>query len=93
MLVVARFVDVSVWANLRAIWPPLAAATLMMAAVRLVFLLDPSETSRLCFLLAIVVGGCVYLAMLWLLDRYAVGDVVSMGRSFLRRDRPAEIAH
>jgi PST family polysaccharide transporter len=88
MVVVARFVQISVGANLQAIWPPLVAATVMAAAVRAVFLLDPAEQSIPLLALAIAVGATVYTAVIWLLDRPTVAALLTLFRSLLDR-RPA----
>jgi Na+-driven multidrug efflux pump len=91
MVVVARFVKISVWDNLRVIWPPLIAAALMSAAVRLLyFALDPAERGGILMLaLSVVVGGSVYVAAIWLLDRAAVSDMLDLARSMLKRNRLA----
>jgi PST family polysaccharide transporter len=93
MWVVSRFVHVPVRDNLRVLWPPLAAAVIMAAAVRGVFLaLDPPETNALVLALAVVVGAAIYAAVIWLLDRNTVGALLDLARSLLRRSRPAPVA-
>ena len=89
LIVVARFVHISVVANLRVIWPPIAAAGLMALAVRAVWLLDPSQTSVLVLALAVVVGGATYLGLMWLIDRRALQALLTFGWGFLSRGRPA----
>jgi PST family polysaccharide transporter len=91
MVVVARFVKISVWDNLRVIWPPLTSAALMSAAVRLLyFALDPAERGGIAVLaLSVAVGGAVYVAAIWLLDRAAVSDMIDLARSMLKRNRLA----
>lgn len=92
MWVVTRFVQLTVLANLRTIWPPLAASIVMAAAVRAVFLLDPSESSIPVTALAVLAGGLVYLAVIWLLDRVALNAIVSLALSMVRRGRAARTA-
>jgi hypothetical protein len=91
MVIVARFVSISVWDNLRVIWPPLLAACVMSAAVRLLyFALDPMARGGIPMLvLSVVVGSAVYLAAIWLLDRTAVGGMLDLARSMLKRNRLA----
>lgn len=93
MMVVSRFVQVPVRDNLRVLWPPLAAAVIMAAAVRGVFLaLDPTETNLAVLALAVGGGAGVYAAVIWLLDRNTVGALLDLARSLLRRSRPAPVA-
>jgi PST family polysaccharide transporter len=90
MWVVSRFVHVPVRDNLRVLWPPLAAAVIMAAVVRGVFMvLDPTETNPFVLPLAIGVGAGIYAAVIWLLDRNTVGALLDLARSLLRRPRPA----
>ncbi|MDQ3706189.1 MAG: lipopolysaccharide biosynthesis protein [Chloroflexota bacterium] len=91
MVVVARFVKISMWEQLRVIWPPLVAACVMSAAVRLLsFGVDPAERGGIPVLvLSVLVGGAVYAAAIWLLDRSAVGGMLELARSMLKRNRLA----
>ncbi len=90
MWVVSRFVHVPMIDNLRVIWPPMAAAVVMAAAVRGVFLvLDPAEMNVFILGLGVVVGAVVYAAIIWLLDRVTVTALIDLARSLLRRPRPA----
>jgi hypothetical protein len=91
MVVVARFVKINVWEQLRVIWPPLVAACVMSAAVRLLtFAVDPAERVGIpVLLLSVLVGGAVYAAAIWLLDRSAVGGMLELARSMLKRNRLA----
>jgi O-antigen/teichoic acid export membrane protein len=91
MLVVARFIKISVWDNLRVIWPPLLAACLMSGAVRLLYsAVDPTERGGIPVLaLTVAVGAMVYLAAMWLLDRSGMRGMLELGRSMLKRSRLA----
>ncbi|HYP19733.1 MAG TPA: lipopolysaccharide biosynthesis protein [Chloroflexia bacterium] len=91
MVIVARFVQISVWDNLRVIWPPLLAACLMAAAVRLLYYaVDPTERGGIPMLgLSVVVGSAVYVAAIWLLDRTALSGMLDLARSMLKRNRLA----
>ncbi|MFL5734135.1 MAG: lipopolysaccharide biosynthesis protein [Chloroflexia bacterium] len=92
MVVVARFVNVSVIANLGRIWPPFAASIIMVVAVRAVFLLDPAEASPLILILAIIVGGLTYAAAAYLFDRRAITMLLDTALGMLRRRRtPAAV--
>lgn len=85
MAVIARFVQISVVANLRAIWPPFGAAVVMALAMFGVLLLDPTLTSIPVLALAVLVGAAVYAGMVWLLDRDAVRGLVTLGTGVFRR--------
>ncbi len=85
MWVVARFVDLNMWANLRLLAPSLTAGALMAVCVRGVFLLDPTEHSLAVLALAIVAGAGVYTGLVWLLDRAATGGMWDLGWSMVRR--------
>lgn len=85
MLVIARFVKISVLANLRSILPPVAAAIVMAVSMRGVMMLDPTLTSIPLLLLAMIVGGTVYSGMVWLLDRETVRGVWSLAAGAFRR--------
>jgi PST family polysaccharide transporter len=87
MWTVSRFVQISMRANLQAIWPPLAASAIMAAAVRLVFLLDPRESSIPLLAVAIITGGAVYAGALWLLDRPTVSALLDLARGLVARRR------
>ena len=88
MAVVSRVVQVSVWTNVRVIWPPLGAATLMALAVAAVFpLLNPAQDSWPVLILAVVVGAAVYAVLIWLLDRAAVVALLALVRRLLGRGR------
>ena len=87
MWTVSRFVQISMRANLQAIWPPLAASAIMAAAVRLVFLLDPRESSIPLLIVAIITGGAVYAGALWLLDRPTVSALLDLARGMVARRR------
>lgn len=91
MLVVARFIKINVWEQLRVVWPPLLAGCIMAATVRLLyFAVDPTERGGIPALsLAVVVGAAVYLAGIWLLDRSALNGLLELARSMLRRKRVA----
>jgi PST family polysaccharide transporter len=91
MVIVARFVKISVWDQLRVIWPPLLAASLMSAAVRLLsFAVDPAERGGIPVLaLSVVLGSAVYIAAIWLLDRPSVSGMLDLARSMLKRNRLA----
>ncbi|MDQ6692851.1 MAG: lipopolysaccharide biosynthesis protein [Chloroflexota bacterium] len=88
MYAVSRFVKLSVWENLKVIWPPFVAALVMLAGVYLVFLLDPGQRSLPVAALAIAFGALLYGAGLWLVDRKAVVTLLALGRSLTGRDRP-----
>ena len=85
MLVIARFVKISVASNLRSILPPFGAAIIMAVAMRGVMMLDPSLASIPLLLLASAVGGVIYAAMIWLIDREAVRGVLTLGVRVFRR--------
>jgi PST family polysaccharide transporter len=87
MWTVSRFVQISMRANLQAIWPPLAASAIMAGAVRLVFLLDPRESSIPLLAVAIITGGAVYAGALWLLDRPTVSALLDLARGLVARRR------
>jgi hypothetical protein len=87
MWTVSRFVQISMRANLQAIWPPLAASAIMAAAVRLVFLLDPRESSIPLLAVAIITGGAVYAGALWLLARPTVSALLDLARGLVARRR------
>jgi hypothetical protein len=89
MGVVSRFVKVSVLANLRVIWPPMAASLVMALAMRVIFMLSPDERSILVMLLAVVAGAALYAATIWMLDRQAVVSLLTLGRSLIKRRRAA----
>jgi hypothetical protein len=63
----------------------------MSAAVRLLyFALDPMERGGIPMLvLSVVAGSAVYVAVIWLLDRTAVGGMLDLARSMLKRNRLA----
>jgi PST family polysaccharide transporter/lipopolysaccharide exporter len=88
MLVVSRFLQINLLANLKVVWPPLASAVVMAAAARAVFLLDPTESSVALLALAVLVGAAVYLALIWLLDRQALGSIVSLARGIFQMRNP-----
>ena len=91
MVVVARFIKIGIWDQLRVIWPPLLAGCVMAAVVRLVYItVDPTERGGIVTLsLAVAVGAAVYMAGIWLLDRPALNGLLDMARSMLRRKRVA----
>jgi hypothetical protein len=59
----------------------------MAAAVRLVFLLDPRESSIPLLAVAIITGGAVYAGALWLLDRPTVSALLDLARGLVARRR------
>ncbi|HKP54316.1 MAG TPA: lipopolysaccharide biosynthesis protein [Chloroflexia bacterium] len=85
MVVIARFVNISVTSNLRAIWPPFGAAIVMALAMWAVMMLDSTLTSIPVLALAVMVGAVTYLGMVWLLDRRAVRGLVTLGTGVFRR--------
>ena len=85
MVVIARFVQISVSSNLRAIWPPLGAAVAMALAMRAILMLDPAFTSLPVLTLAVLVGAVTYAGMVWVLDRKAVRGLVTLGAGVFRR--------
>lgn len=89
MWVVSGFVKVTVWANLRVIWPPMLASVLMAVAVRALFIFTPDSSSLPVFALAVLVGAVLYVALISLLDRPTVGALLSLARSMVRRNRRA----
>ena len=74
-------------ANLKVVWPPLASAVVMAAAARTVFLLDPAESSVSVLGLAIFVGAGIYLGLIWLLDRQALGSILALVLGVFRRTK------
>lgn len=91
MWVVARFVQISIWENMRVIWPPMLAAVVMAGAVQaLVILLDPTQHSVAVLAIGVVAGGIIYALAVWLLDRVAVSALITMARSILQRKRLAQ---
>lgn len=87
MWIVAQFIHVSVGSNLKIIWPPFAASAIMAAVTRSVLLLDPAESSVTVLALAILVGAIVYVGAVWLLDRLALAEMLSLARNLLRREQ------
>jgi O-antigen/teichoic acid export membrane protein len=85
MVVIARFVNISVASNLRVIWPPLGAAIVMAIAMRGVMMLDPTLASLPLLALAVIIGGVAYVGMVWLLDRSAVRGLLTLGTGVFRR--------
>ncbi len=85
MVVIARFVDISVTSNLRAIWPPFGAALTMALAMGAVLMLDHTYTSLPLLMLATLVGAATYTATVWLLDRSAVRGLVTLGVGVFKR--------
>jgi hypothetical protein len=91
MWTVARFVHIGIMSNLRVIWPPLAAAVAMAALVRVVLLVDPSQSSAAVAVLAALVGAASYLTAMWALDRPALHALIEVARSLTGRKRPATV--
>ena len=90
MIVVSRFVHVTLWRNFQVIWPPMVAAILMALVVHGVFLLfDAAEHSIPVLIVAVAVGAVVYTIVIWLLNRTAVEAMFALLRSLLDRRRPA----
>ncbi len=89
MAVVSRIVHVSVLSNLRIISPPIGAAIIMAAAMRALFLLDPTQRSVPMLAACILAGGLIYAVVIWLLDREAVLRMLTLARSMLRRGATA----
>jgi O-antigen/teichoic acid export membrane protein len=85
MVVIARFVKISVASNLRVIWPPFGAAIIMAIAMRGVMMLDPTLASLPLLALAVIIGGAAYVGMVWLLDRNAVRGLLTLGTGVFRR--------
>ncbi len=91
MAFVSRFVQVSVWTNLRALWPPLAAGAGMALALQALYRLDPGYTSISVLALAVVAAGVIYLALIWLFDRSAVSGLLGLLQNMLGRNRPPAV--
>ncbi|MEO8288309.1 MAG: lipopolysaccharide biosynthesis protein [Chloroflexota bacterium] len=85
MWVVSGFVGVSVWANLRVIWPPMVASAIMAAAVQVLLVFGRDGSSILSLVLATLSGSAIYVSLIWLLDGATVNGLVSLARSMLRR--------
>jgi PST family polysaccharide transporter/lipopolysaccharide exporter len=88
MWVVAGFVTVSVWANMRALLPSLVSAALMAATLQTLFMLTPGPVGLPALALCIAAGAAQYVALLWILDRDAVNSLLALARDFLPRKRP-----
>lgn len=90
MVVVARFINITVWDNLQVIWPTMLAGTAMAAGVQAMsLLLDPAQRSIPVLALSILVGAAIYTVAIWLLDRAALTAVIDIARGFVRRKQLA----
>jgi PST family polysaccharide transporter len=85
MWVVAGFVGVSVWANVRALLPSLAASTVMAASVQLLVMSSNGEPSIPALIVLVAAGAAEYVGLLWLLDRESVAALFSLARGFASR--------
>ncbi len=87
MQVVAGFVGVSVWANVRALLPSLVSSALMAATLQAFFTLSSRAANLPALILSIAAGAAQYTALLWLLDRDSVDALLDLARGFLPRRR------
>lgn len=83
MRVVADFVGVSVWSNVRALVPSLLSSVLMAATLQLLFMLHPGVPGVPGLIVAVAAGAAQYTALLWLLDREVVEWLVRLARGYL----------
>jgi PST family polysaccharide transporter len=90
MRVVSNFVSVSVWANVRALLPSLAASALMAATLQLLLNSASGQPGIPILIVLVVAGAAEYAGLLWLLDSEAVKALFALARTFIpRRSLPA----
>jgi O-antigen/teichoic acid export membrane protein len=87
MRVVANFVGVSVWENVRALLPSLAASAIMAATLQALFLFTSDAPGLPALVLAIIAGAAEYIALLCLFDRESVDGLLDLARGFLPKRR------
>lgn len=80
MKVVAAFVGVGVWDNVRALLPSLGSSALMAATLQVLFMLAGGAPGILALALCIAAGAAQYVAVLWLLDSEAVDALTALVR-------------
>jgi O-antigen/teichoic acid export membrane protein len=83
MRVVSNFVSVSVWANVRALIPSLAASTLMAATLQFLLNSASGQPSIPALVLLVLAGAAEYAGLLWLLDSEAVKALFALARTFI----------
>jgi PST family polysaccharide transporter len=90
MWTVSNFVKVSVLHNLRVIWPPLFAASIMALAVQALLAFASLPAGLPALTLAIVAGALLYTLLVWLLDPKSVQALTSLAWGMVRRKKAAE---
>ena len=87
IVVVSRFVNITLAQNVRYIWPPMLAAIIMASVLEVFFLVDPARESLLVMVAAIILGAGIYGACIWLFDRDTVARLWELGLTMLGRGR------
>jgi O-antigen/teichoic acid export membrane protein len=83
MRVVSSFVSVSVWANVRALIPSLAASALMAATLQFLLSAASGQPSIPALVVLVLAGAAEYAGLLWLLDSEAVKALFALARTFI----------
>jgi lipopolysaccharide exporter len=89
MVIVARFLHLSLAANLWALRASVAAATIMAVAVRAILSADPGGHNVPLLALAIAAGVLIYGGAIWLLDRPVAAVFLAVAREVVRRPAPS----
>jgi hypothetical protein len=83
MRVVSNFVSVSVWANVRALIPSLAASAIMAATLQFLLNSASGQPGIPALIVLVVAGAAEYAGLLWLLDSEAVMALFALARTFI----------
>ncbi|MGA7730450.1 MAG: lipopolysaccharide biosynthesis protein [Chloroflexia bacterium] len=87
MRVVANFVGVSVWENVRVLLPSLVSSVVMAATLQTLFLFTSNVPGLPALVLAIAAGAAEYIALLWLLDRESVDGLLDLAGGIFPKKR------
>jgi PST family polysaccharide transporter len=87
MKVVAGFVGVGVWENVRALLPSLVSSGAMAAMLQVLFMFTGDVPGPATLGIGIVAGAAQYTVLLWLLDHDSVDGLLDVARGFLPRKR------
>jgi PST family polysaccharide transporter len=93
MRVVSTFVGVSVWANVRALLPSLAASAIMAASLQLLLNSAPGQPSIPLLIVLVIAGTAEYVGLLWLLDPASFNALFALARSFIPGRSPSVAPH